>query len=174
MVRPTDLITPRPDNSNRVDKVEQANTRQLALRSQLPADQTRLTFQLVADTRTSAFGHVYDPLDPGEEQSFYVSETGSPMPYQPPAERNITITQIANSTRGPARINAYVNGQLFAASLSEGGNFNRKQLAALAELKELVTDLDGSNTIEYTLENLSDQHTLEASVQIRAIQVVEQ
>lgn len=174
MPRPADLFDTRPDNSSRVDQVRRANNRQLQLRSELPQDQTRLTFQLVADSRTSAYGHVEDPLDPGEERPLYVSEVGSSMPYQPPAGQNVTNTQIASAVRAPARINSYVNGQLYAAPTAQGGAFRREQIAALAELAELVNDLDGNNTMRYTVENLSDQHDLEVSVQIRAIQLPEQ
>lgn len=170
MVRPTDLIRSRPDNSNRVATVEQANNRQIQLRSNLPADQTRLTLQIAPDSRTSAYQHVVSPIAPSSEESLYVSELGQQLPYQPAPNRNVTFTQVTVSSRSPSRLDAYVNGQLFAPVYLDAGNYQRDQIAGLAEFADLVNDLDGSNTIDLRLSNLSDQTELEGAVSIRAIQ----
>lgn len=170
MVRPQDLITPRPDNSNRVSKVEQANSRQIQLRSNLPANQTRLTFQIAPDSRASAYQHVVSPIAPSSEESLYVSELGQQLPYQPASDRNVTFTQVTVSSRSPSRLDAYVDGQLFAPVYLVAGNYQRDQIAGLAEFADLVNDLDGSHTIDLRLRNLSDQTELEAAISIRAIQ----
>jgi hypothetical protein len=74
------------------------------------------------------------------------------------------------SSRSPSRFDAYVNGQLFAPVYLQAGNYQRDQIAGLAELADLVNDLDGNNTIDLRLNNLSDQTELEAAVSVRAIQ----
>lgn len=170
-LRPTDLVRPRPDATQRIDAVERSNNRQLQTRASLPDDETRLTFQKVFTERTSAVAHVTSPLDPDvSSEPLRFVEGDAEMPYQPPAAQNIVPEQVSTSVDTPARLLFYVDSQLFASVDLEPYGFQRSQIAGLAELGEFVDALDGSHILSYRIENRG-RKPLRGSVSIRAIQI---
>jgi len=169
-LRPPELIDPRPDNTDRVATVDRANNRQISRRSQLPDNETRLTFQRVFSERTSQIPHTTDPLNPSEsaEPLWYV-EGQQPMPYQPNAQLNIIPESVNTSVDTPAELLFKINGNVFAEIEVEPYGWKRAQIATLAELGEFV-DLDGQNILSYEINNRGRQ-PLHGSISIRAVEV---
>jgi len=172
VLNPTSNIVSRPDYTDRVSAVDRANNRQFQTRRSLPDDETRLSFQAAFTDETSAFPWVFDELTPSDgPQSLLVAETGNLMPYQPPAGVNVIAEQVSISLSKPAELNFYLDGQAFSPVEVQAGDFARDQIAALAELAEFVNTLDGSHTLEYTIEN-TGREPIRGSISIRAIQKV--
>jgi len=169
VLNPPDNIVSRPDYTTRVD---QANNRQLNPRSKLPPDEDRLSFTLLAAEGQGAnpFPYVCAPLSPGEERSLVVGETGKSMPIQPNAGLNIISESVSGSVSNAAQLRTYVDGFLANAPYIRPGVTIQEQIAALQELVESVTSLDGSHTIEFSLVNKDPTNDLEASIRLRAIQ----
>lgn len=159
------------DGTTYISQVERSNNRQLQTRAGLPDNQSRLSFNLVLDSEPSPYAFVDSPVNVGGSQSLYVAETGSEMPYSPPAASNITLTQVSTSFRSPCQLRSYVNGYLQSTVNLPSGNYNRSQIAGLAELVEAVDSLDGTNEIEWQIVNTGEE-VLEGSISIRAVQIV--
>jgi len=169
VLNPADNIVSRPDYTTRVD---QADNRQLNPRSNLPPDENRLSFSLLAGEGLSASPLPYsgEPLSPGEERSLYVGETGQQMPLTPPLNNNIISESVSGSVSNPAQLRSYVDGVLVNAPFLDAGAIVQEQIAALQELVEGVDDLSVPHTVEFSLVNKDPTNDLEASIRLRAIQ----
>jgi hypothetical protein len=148
----------------------ETNTAQRQNRQSLPVNQRRVTFILTATSASSTYNHVENPISPGQERSLFVLEESTQMPFQPDAGRNLEIIKLRNSVDVPAVIRIKVNGQEVSKGFIESGAFRDKQQAGGLELLELVNNLDGTHSIDITVENLDSTADLEGSIFIRTIE----
>jgi len=163
----------RPDNTQRVDSVRQANNRQLNARSALPNGERRKSFNLVAqegESAVSGTGYVQQPIQPGASRSLLVAELGQPMPYSPEAGFNVISESVAVTASNVCRIETYLDGDLINSPYIPPGQLFQSQIAALQELGEFVDELDGSHTLEYRIVNLNEDQPLEGNFALRAIE----
>lgn len=170
---PADNETTRPDNTARIDSIRRANNRQLNARSDLPAGERRKSFNLIAQEGESAgsgVGYAQQPIPPGDDRSLVVAELGQSMPYSPEAGYNVVSEQVAITAASVCRLETYLNDDLINSPIIPPGQVFQSQIAALQELSEFVDDLDGTNTLEYRVVNLSEDVALEGNFAIRAIE----
>lgn len=159
------------DGTTFISQVERSNNRQIQTRADLPDNQSRVSFNLVLDEEPSPFGYVQSPIPEGESQKLYIAETGSEMPYTPEAATNVTVTQVSSSFRSPCQLRSYINGHLQSTVNLPSGDYNRDQIAGLAELVEGVNTLDGSNDITWEIVNTTNE-VLEGSITLRAVAIL--
>lgn len=171
-VRPPGLVRPRPDNTSSVESVgivDRSDSANIRSRTKLRGDEDRITFGTVFDEEDSLSPFVIDPISPETEVSLIVFETGMPMPFTPAAGQNLITTRVTTSFRSPCKLKAYVNDQLQSTVWIQAGGWDDVQIAELAEVLEFVDALDGTNDIEFTIENTGSVE-LEGSVLIRTLQ----
>ncbi|MFW5905505.1 MAG: hypothetical protein ACOCUO_01510 [archaeon] len=171
-LNPSENISPRTDFTSAIDTVARSNSQNIRSRTQLRSGETRMSFAIVLDANEAAdsqFAFVGDALAPGDEAPFVVAETGEEMPYAPSEGANLITTRVSTSFNAPVKLKSYVNAQLQSVVYVDGGGWKDAQIAELAELIEYVDDLDGSNEIEWRLENVSSI-PLEGSALIRTLE----
>jgi hypothetical protein len=163
----------QPDNTIRVDSVRAANNRQLNARADLPPSESRRSYTIVfgeGESFGTGIGYTRGPLAPGATQPLVVAETATVMPYQPPPATNVITESVSISTNNPVQIESYVDGDLANNPIARPGEVVQDQIAALQELLEFVTTLDGSHTLEFRAKNVDPENDLIGSIRIRTIQ----
>jgi len=168
-LNPPGNIDSRPDGTDAVDSVDRSDSSDLKPKHKLADDEARRSFGLVLADEESEFAHVREPLDPDETVPLFIMGTGLSMPYQPPEQTNLITTRVTTSFDQDCLMRAYVDEQLQSTVYIDGGGWQDVQIAELAELDEVVSDLDGDHTLSWIIENTSSE-PLYGSTQIRTLE----
>lgn len=171
-LNPSENIQSRRDFTDFVTEVGRNDSQNLRSRFQLRTDESRSSFTIVLDDTEGAespVSYIREGLQPGEDVPLVVGETGEEMPYTPDEGVNLITVRVTTSMTVPVKLKSYFNGVLRATIWIPGGGYSYDQIAGLAELAELVDELDGTNEIEWRVENVSSAPA-EGSISIGALE----